>query len=80
MTAVMRELFEVANHLVKNNLATRGYVNREGRDVRQIAEDANKQRALAYLDNREIPIQTNSINRNPSTEAIASQPLATPEH
>ena len=42
MTAVMREQFDIANQLVKNNLATRGYVNRDGRDVRQIAEDANK--------------------------------------
>ena len=55
MTAVLRDQFEVANMLVKNNLATRGYVNREGRDIRTIAEDANKVRALAYLDNREIP-------------------------
>ena len=55
MTAVLRDQFEIANLLVKNNLATRGYVNREGRDVRIIAEDANKVRALAYLDNREIP-------------------------
>lgn len=42
MTAVMRDQFKVANQLVKYNLATRGYVNRDGRDVRQIAEDANK--------------------------------------
>ena len=42
MTAVMREQLDIANQLVKNNLATRGYVNRDGRDVRQIAEDANK--------------------------------------
>jgi len=56
MTAVLRDQFEIANLLVKNNLATRGYVNREGRDVRIIAEDANKVRALAYLDNREIPL------------------------
>jgi len=55
MTAVMRDQFDVANQLVKNNLATRGYVNREGRDIRTIAEDANRVRALAYLDNREIP-------------------------
>ena len=55
MTAVLRDQFEVANLLVKNNLATRGYVNRDGRDIRTIAEDANKVRALAYLDNREIP-------------------------
>jgi len=39
MTAVLRENFEIANVLLKNNLATKGYVNREGRDVRQIAED-----------------------------------------
>ena len=55
MTAVLRENFEIANLLLKNNLATKGYVNREGRDVRQIAEDQNRQRVLAYLDNREIP-------------------------
>ena len=34
MTAVLREQFEIANLLLKNNLATKGYVNREGRDVR----------------------------------------------
>ena len=34
MTAVLRENFEIANLLLKNNLATKGYVNREGRDVR----------------------------------------------
>lgn len=55
MTAVLRENFEIANLLLKNNLATKGYVNREGRDVRQIAEDGNRVRSLAYLDNREIP-------------------------
>ena len=53
MTAVLREQFEIANLLLKNNLATKGYVNREGRDVRQIAEDANRVKALNYLDNRE---------------------------
>jgi len=55
MTAVLREHFDIANLLMKNNLATKGYVNREGRDVRQIAEDSNRVRALAFLDNREIP-------------------------
>ena len=55
MTAVLREKFEIANLLLKNNIATKGYVNKEGRDVRQIAEDNNKERVLAYLDNREIP-------------------------
>ena len=34
MTAVLREQTEIANLLLKNNLATKGYVNREGRDVR----------------------------------------------
>ena len=34
MTAVLRDQFDIANLLIKNNLATRGYVNREGRDVR----------------------------------------------
>jgi hypothetical protein len=63
MTAVLRDQFEVANLLVKNNLATRGYVNRDGRDVRMIAEDLNKVRAMAYLDNREIP-QLNKNRRN----------------
>jgi len=55
MTAVLRENFEIANMLLKNNLATKGYVNREGRDVRQIVVDQNRNRCIAYLDNREIP-------------------------
>lgn len=53
MTAVLRDQFEIANLLLKNNLATRGYVNREGRDLKQIAEDNNKERALAYIDGRD---------------------------
>jgi|FrelakmetLWP11LW_1041352.scaffolds.fasta_scaffold10952_3 hypothetical protein len=50
MAAVLRELFDVADLLVKNNLATRDYVNREGRDVRQVAEDSGRDRVLSYLD------------------------------
>ena len=34
MTAVLREHFEIASLLLKNDLATRGYVNRDGRDIR----------------------------------------------
>lgn len=52
MTAVLREHFEIANLLLKNNLATKGYENREGRNVRQIAEDGNRARVLAFLDDR----------------------------
>lgn len=63
MTAVLRDQFDLANLLIKNNLATRGYVNRDGRDVRTIAEDLNKVRALAFLDNREIP-QLSKIQRS----------------
>ena len=55
MTAVLREQFEIANLLVKNNLATRGYVNCNGQNIRQIAEESGRVRALAYLDNKEIP-------------------------
>lgn len=33
MTAVLRDQFEIANLLIKNNLATRTYKNIEGRDV-----------------------------------------------
>ena len=55
MTAALREHFQIGNLLLKNNLATKGYVNREGRDVRQIAEDGDRVRVLAYLDQREIP-------------------------
>ena len=51
MTAVLREKFDIANLLIKNNLATKGYINRDGRSLRQIAEHANRQRALAYIDN-----------------------------
>lgn len=68
MTAVLRESFDIANLLLKNNLATKGYVNREGRDVRQIAEDSNRLRALAYLDNKEIPRK--SLNRNGSVDMV----------
>lgn len=70
MTAVLRDQFEVANLLVKNNLATRGYVNREGRDIRTIAEAANKVRALAYLDNREIPQLIKHHRANGSMEQL----------
>ena len=71
MTAVLREQFEVANQLLKNNLATRGYVNREGRDVRQIAEDAKSTRALAYLDNRDGGTRP-AINREASMDTLPS--------
>ena len=33
MTAVLRDQFEIANLLIKNNLATKTYKNIEGRDV-----------------------------------------------
>ena len=55
MTAVLRDQFDIANALLKNNLASKEYVNRLGVTVRQIAEDNNMVRALAYLDGREIP-------------------------
>lgn len=55
---------------MKNNLATRGYVNREGRDIRMIAEDANRVRALAYLDNREIPQLIKHHRGNGSMEQL----------
>ena len=55
MTAVLRDQFDIANALLKNNLASKEYVNRQGVTVRQIAEDNNMVRALAYLDGREIP-------------------------
>ena len=70
MAAVMRDQFEVANQLIKNNLATRGYVNREGRDIRTIAEVANNMRALAYLDNREIPQLIKRDRANGSLEQL----------
>jgi hypothetical protein len=68
MTAVLRENFEIANLLLKNDLATKGYVNRDGRDVRQIAEDGNRVRSLAYLDNREIPRQ--QLKRDGSVDSV----------
>lgn len=68
MTAVLRDQFEIANILIKNNLATRTYRNIEGRDIHQIAEDANKVRALAYLEDREIPRQV--YNRNGSVDMV----------
>jgi hypothetical protein len=68
MTAVLRENFDIGNLLLKNNLATKGYVNREGRDVRQIAEDQNRVRALAYLDNREIPRK--AFGREKSVDSV----------
>ena len=55
MTAVLREQFDIANILLKNNLASKDYVNRGGSTIRQIAEETNRERALAYLDGREIP-------------------------
>lgn len=70
MTAVLREKFEIANLLEKNNLAKRGYVNKDGRTVRQIAEDANRVRVLAFLDNKEIPSRP-TINRNGSMQNIS---------
>ena len=57
--------------MLKNNLATRGYVNREGRDVRQIAEDAKRTRALAYLDNRDGGSRP-AINREASMDTLPS--------
>lgn len=78
MTAVLRDQFEVANQLVKNNLATRGYVNKDGRDIRQIAEDANKERALAYLDNREIPQLIKKHRNNGSMEQLIRKKEQTP--
>lgn len=80
MTAVLRENFEIANLLIKNNLATKGYVNREGRDVRQIAEDGNRVRALAYLDNREIPRQQflkrdGSVDHVPMAQSSTDTPM-----
>ena len=70
MTAVLREKFEIANLLEKKNLAKRGYVNKDGRTVRQIAEDANRVRVLAFLDNKEIPSRP-TINRNGSMQNIS---------
>lgn len=54
--------------LLKHNLATRAYRNIDGRDVHQIAEDSNRERALAYLENREIPRQV--YNRNGSIDVL----------
>ena len=76
MTAVLRENFEIANLLLKNNLATKGYVNREGRDVRQIAVDSNRVRALAYLDNREIPRK--AFGREKSVDSVVVKIPAQP--
>ena len=70
MTAVLRDQFEIANLLIKNNLATRDYKNIEGRDVHQIAVDTNRTRAVAYLENREIPRQV--YNRNGSVDILSS--------
>ena len=50
MTAVLRGQTEIADQLLKNNLATKGYLNREGRSILQIAEDAGKEHAIAYLN------------------------------
>lgn len=69
MTAVLREKFEIANLLEKNNLAKRGYVNKDGLTVRQIAENQNRVRVLAFLDNKEIPTRP-AINRNGSMQNI----------
>jgi hypothetical protein len=54
--------------LVKNNLATRGYVNQNGQNIRQIAEEARRSRALAYLENNEIPRQI--MQRNSSMDQV----------
>lgn len=74
MTAVLRGQFEIAGALLKNNLATRGYVNRDGRDVRQIAEDANQIRALNFLDDGELKMlvlkRDSSVDNVPSQSAI----------
>lgn len=76
MIAVLRENFDIANLLLKNNLATKGFVNREGRDVRQIAEDSNRVRALAYLDNREIPRK--AFGREKSVDSVVVKIPAQP--
>ena len=70
MTAVLRDQFEIANLLIKNSLATRTYKNIEGRDVHQIAVDTNRTRAVAYLENREIPRQV--YNRNGSVDILST--------
>jgi len=71
MTAVLRENFEIANLLLKNNLATKGYMNKDGRDVRQLATDFDRQRVLAYLDNYEIPRK--SYGRDKSVDQVMVQ-------
>lgn len=70
MTAVLRDQFDIANQLIKNNLATREYRNIDGRDVHQIAEDSGRVRALAYLENREIPRQV--YNRIGSVDKLTN--------
>ena len=50
MTAVMKDQTEIADLLLKHNLATKGYLNRDGKSVLQMAEEANRDYAIAYLN------------------------------
>ena len=50
MTAVMKDQTEIADLLLKHNLATKGYLNRGGKSVLQMAEEANRDYAIAYLN------------------------------
>ena len=74
MTAVLRERFEIADLLLKNNLATKGYVNREGRSVHQIAEDQNKTNAIAYLGGE---LHSQKFKRDGSVNKIGTSLPAT---
>ena len=69
MTAVLRGQFDLATQLLKNNLATKDHINVDGRNLRQIAEDTNRQKALAYIDGKEL--KNGIINRNGSVDARA---------
>ena len=75
MTAVLRQNFDIANLLLKNGLATQGYVNREGRDARQISADRNRHRSvtqncIAFLDNGEMPSDKTTTKRDDSVDSI----------
>jgi len=50
-------------------LATKDHINFDGRNLRQIAEDTNRQKALAYIDGKEH--KNGIINRNGSVDARA---------
>ena len=49
MLAVIVERFQIASLLADSGLFDKDFVNVEGRTITQIAEDRNRERALAYL-------------------------------